>query len=106
MPRQAHPAPETLGPRTRMVMRQLASRGIRDPRVLAAMRWAPREWFLPPHLAGDAYSDVPLPIGNGQTISSPYVVALRTERPAANRSRRIVESGAGCGYQSALVAYP
>ena len=51
-----------------MVMRQLAGRGIRDQRVLAAMRWAPREWFLPPHLASDAYNDGPLPIGSGQTI--------------------------------------
>ncbi|OLC08657.1 MAG: protein-L-isoaspartate O-methyltransferase [Gemmatimonadetes bacterium 13_1_40CM_66_11] len=105
MPRQAHPAPETLGPRTRMVMRQLASRGIRDPRVLTAMRWAPREWFLPPHLAGDAYSDAPLPIGNGQTISQPYVVALMTERLEPRRTHRILEIGTGSGYQTAILAY-
>ena len=105
MPRQAHPAPETLGPRTRMVMRQLASRGIRDPRVLAAMRWAPREWFLPPHLARDAYSDAPLPIGNGQTISQPYVVALMTERLEPRRTHRILEIGTGSGYQTAILAY-
>src|ERR1051326_6485908 len=74
------PAPESRRARTRMVMRHLAGRGIRDQRVLAAMRWAPREWFLPPHLAGDAYSDGPLPIGSGQTISQPYIVALMTER--------------------------
>lgn len=85
-------------------MRQLASRGVRDPRVLAAMRWAPREWFLPPHLAGDAYSDAPLPIGNGQTISQPYVVALMTEQLAARRTSRILEIGTGSGYQTAVLA--
>jgi protein-L-isoaspartate(D-aspartate) O-methyltransferase len=72
--------------------------------VLAAMRWAPREWFLPPHLASDAYNDGPLPIGNGQTISQPYVVALMTERLAIHRSHRILEIGTGSGYQSAILA--
>ncbi|HYU28951.1 MAG TPA: protein-L-isoaspartate(D-aspartate) O-methyltransferase [Gemmatimonadales bacterium] len=105
MTRQAHPAPETRGPRTRMVMRQLAGRGVRDQRVLAAMRWAPREWFLPPHLAADAYSDAPLPIGSGQTISQPYVVALMTERLAPRRNARILEIGTGSGYQATILAY-
>ena len=88
-----------------MVMRQLAGRGVRDQRVLAAMRWAPREWFLPPHLAADAYSDAPLPIGSGQTISQPYVVALMTERLAPRRNARILEIGTGSGYQTAILAY-
>ena len=88
-----------------MVMRQLAGRGIRDARVLAAMRWAPREWFLPPHLATDAYNDAPLPIGNGQTISQPYVVALMTERLEPKRTHRILEIGTGSGYQTAILAY-
>jgi protein-L-isoaspartate(D-aspartate) O-methyltransferase len=88
-----------------MVMRQLASRGIRNQRVLAAMRWTPREWFLPPHLAGDAYTDAPLPIGNGQTISQPFVVALMTERLDPRRTHRILEIGTGSGYQSAILAY-
>src|SRR5437899_9219917 len=101
---QAHPAPETLGARTRMVMRQLAGRGVRDQRVLAAMRWVPREWFLPPHLAGDAYSDAPLPIGNGQTISQPYVVALMTHELTPRRSDRILEIGTGSGYQTAVLS--
>src|SRR5213596_3997676 len=105
MTRQAHPAPETRGPRTRMVMRQLAGRGVRNQRVLAAMRWAPREWFLPPHLARDAYSDAPLPIGSGQTISQPYVVALMTERLEPKRTDRILEIGTGSGYQTAILAY-
>ena len=105
MPRQAHPAPDTLRPRTRMVVRQLAGRGIRNRRVLTAMRWAPREWFLPPHLAGDAYNDAPLPIGSGQTISQPFVVALMTECLALRRTDRILEIGTGSGYQAAVLAY-
>src|SRR5579884_2777693 len=68
-----------------MVARQLAARGIRDARVLAAMAWLPREWFLPPHLAAAAYDDGPLPIGSGQTISQPYVVALMTAALAPRR---------------------
>ena len=105
MPRQAHPAPNTHGARTRMVMRQLAGRGVRDQRVLAAMRWTPREWFLPPHLASDAYNDGPLPIGSGQTISQPYVVALMTERLQPKRTSRILEIGTGSGYQTAILGY-
>jgi protein-L-isoaspartate(D-aspartate) O-methyltransferase len=88
-----------------MVMRQLASRGIKNQRVLVAMRWAPREWFLPPHLAADAYTDAPLPIGSGQTISQPFVVALMTERLAPRRTARILEIGTGSGYQTAILAY-
>ena len=88
-----------------MVMRQLAGRGVRDQRVLAAMRWAPREWFLPPHLARDAYNDAPLPIGSGQTISQPFVVALMTERLDPRRTHRILEIGTGSGYQTAILAY-
>lgn len=88
-----------------MVMRQLASRGLRDPRVLVAMRWVPREWFLPPHLATDAYSDAPLPIGNGQTISQPFVVALMTHELAPQRHDRILEIGTGSGYQTAVLAF-
>jgi len=105
MNRQAHPAPETRAVRSRMVVRQLAGRGVRDQRVLAAMRWVPREWFLPPHLSGDAYRDAPLPIGNGQTISQPYVVALMTERLHTRRRSRILEIGTGSGYQTAVLAY-
>jgi len=88
-----------------MVMRQLAGRGVRDQRVLTAMRWAPREWFLPPHLARDAYNDAPLPIGSGQTISQPFVVALMTERLGPRRTHRILEIGTGSGYQTAILAY-
>jgi protein-L-isoaspartate(D-aspartate) O-methyltransferase len=104
MTKQALPAPETRAARRRMVARQLAARGVRNRRVLAAMRWVPREWFLAPHLASDAYSDAPLPIGNGQTISQPYVVALMTERLEPRRHSRLLEIGTGSGYQTAILA--
>jgi protein-L-isoaspartate(D-aspartate) O-methyltransferase len=68
------------------------------------MRWVPREWFLPPHLAAEAYNDAPLPIGNGQTISQPYVVALMTQELAPRRSDRILEIGTGSGYQTAVLS--
>src|SRR5262245_39853560 len=100
----AHPALDTFDARTRMVMRPLAGRGIRNRRLLAAMRWVPREWFLPRHLAGDAYSDAPLPIGSGQTISQPYVVALMTQELQPRRADRILEIGTGSGYQTAVLA--
>src|ERR1041385_7331365 len=99
------PAPESRRARTRMVMRHLAGRGIRDQRVLAAMRWAPREWFLPPHLAGDAYTDGPLPIGSGQTISQPFVVALMPKRLEPKPTQRILEFVTGSGSQTAILAY-
>jgi protein-L-isoaspartate(D-aspartate) O-methyltransferase len=88
-----------------MVASQLASRGIRDRRVLAAMAWVPREWFLPPHLAADAYEDAPLPIGSGQTISQPLIVALMTEVLAPRRGDRVLEIGTGSGYQTAILAH-
>ncbi|MGH7699230.1 MAG: protein-L-isoaspartate O-methyltransferase family protein, partial [Gemmatimonadales bacterium] len=100
----AHPAPETRALRRRMVARQIAARGVWDRRVLAAMAWVPREWFLPPHLAVDAYEDTPLPIGNGQTISQPYIVAFMTERLAIRRRDRVLEIGTGSGYQTAVLA--
>jgi protein-L-isoaspartate(D-aspartate) O-methyltransferase len=87
-----------------MVERQLAGRGLRDRRVLAALAWAPREWFVPPHLARDAYADSPLPIGNAQTISQPYVVALMTTLLGPGRRHRILEVGTGSGYQTAVLA--
>lgn len=87
-----------------MVTGQLARRGIRDRRVLAAMACIPREWFLPPHLAAEAYGDRPLPIGNGQTISQPYVVALMTQLLAPRHRSRLLEVGTGSGYQTAVLA--
>jgi protein-L-isoaspartate(D-aspartate) O-methyltransferase len=88
-----------------MVASQLAPRGIRDPRVLAALAWVPREWFLPPHLADEAYDDAPLPIGSGQTISQPYIVALMTAVLAPRRGDRVLEIGTGSGYQTAVLAH-
>src|SRR5581483_9123917 len=91
--------------RERMVAEQLAARGIQDARVLAAMRLLPRERFVPPEVRARAYADAPLPIGEGQTISQPYMVALMSqalELPAAGG--RVLEVGTGSGYQAAVLA--
>jgi protein-L-isoaspartate(D-aspartate) O-methyltransferase len=98
-------APETRAVRRHMVAAQLAKRRIRDRRVLAAMARVPREWFLPPHLHREAYRDTPLPIGNGQTISQPYIVALMTASLALRRRDRVLEIGTGSGYQTAIIAH-
>jgi len=87
-----------------MIANQIASRGLRDCRILAAMAGTPREWFLSPDLARRAYDDAPLPIGNGQTISQPYIVALMTACLAPRRRDRILEIGTGSGYQTAILA--
>jgi protein-L-isoaspartate(D-aspartate) O-methyltransferase len=88
-----------------MVAAQLESRGIRDRRVLATMARIPRDWFLPPNLQRRAYDDTPLPIGNGQTISQPYIVALMTAALAPQRRDRVLEIGTGSGYQTAILAH-
>jgi protein-L-isoaspartate(D-aspartate) O-methyltransferase len=90
--------------RERMVMRQLARRGIADERVLAAFRRVPREAFVPPDLAASAYDDNPLPIGEGQTISQPYVVAVMAEAARIGPAARVLEVGAGSGYAAAILA--
>ncbi len=90
--------------RTRMVERQIAARGIHNPRVLAAMRQIPRHIFVPPPYDRSAYDDNPLPIGNGQTISQPYIVAVMTELLDPKPEDTILEIGAGCGYQAAILA--
>jgi protein-L-isoaspartate(D-aspartate) O-methyltransferase len=87
-----------------MVAAHLASRRIRNRRVLAVMARVPREWFLPPHLQREAYDDSPLPIGNGQSISQPYIVALMTAWLAPRRRDRVLEIGTGSGYQTAILA--
>ncbi len=91
-------------PRREMVERQLRARGIANPKVLAAMGRVPRHEFVPVPLRGSAYGDFPLPIGHGQTISQPYIVAFMTEvlRPAA--TDRVLEIGTGSGYQAAVLA--
>jgi protein-L-isoaspartate(D-aspartate) O-methyltransferase len=90
--------------RERMVREQLEARGIRDPRVLAAMRDVPRHLFVTPGSEPYAYDDRPLAIGHGQTISQPLMVALMTEALAPEDSQRILEIGAGSGYQAAVLA--
>ncbi len=87
-----------------MVERQIEGRGIRNPRVLAAMREIPRHIFIPPPYDQSAYDDNPLPIGNGQTISQPYIVALMTELLHPESSDNILEIGAGSGYQAAILS--
>ncbi|MDD3135540.1 MAG: protein-L-isoaspartate(D-aspartate) O-methyltransferase [Methanoregula sp.] len=90
--------------RRRMVERQIESRGVSDPRVLSAMREVPRHLFIPPPHDQAAYEDCPLPIGNGQTISQPYIVALMTELLMTRPADHVLEIGAGCGYQAAVLS--
>lgn len=90
--------------RHRMVEEQIMARGIADPRVLAAMRQVPRHLFIPQHLRDQAYNDYPLPIGEDQTISQPYIVALMTELLEVKETDRILEVGTGSGYQAAILA--
>jgi protein-L-isoaspartate(D-aspartate) O-methyltransferase len=87
-----------------MVREQIESRGVTDTRVLAAMRKVPRHEFVAQHLADAAYEDHPLPIGYGQTISQPYIVALMTELLRLTPEAKVLEVGTGCGYQTAVLA--
>lgn len=88
-----------------MVREQIAARGIRDPRVLAAMRAVPRHLFVREHLVTQAYGDHALPIGSGQTISQPYVVARMSELLAVEPEHSVLEIGTGSGYQTAILAH-
>jgi protein-L-isoaspartate(D-aspartate) O-methyltransferase len=90
--------------RARMVADQIRARGVRDPRVLSAVTRVPRELFLPEAKRGEAYEDRPVPIGFGQTISQPYIVAYMTEALKVEPSHRVLEIGTGCGYQTAVLA--
>lgn len=90
--------------RKRMIERQLIPRGIHDPLVLKAMEKVPREAFVPEDLRESAYGDNPLPIGEGQTISQPYIVALMTEALKLKGSEKVLEIGTGSGYQAAVLA--
>jgi protein-L-isoaspartate(D-aspartate) O-methyltransferase len=90
--------------RIRMVETQIAARGVANPRVLDAMRAVPRHLFVPPAYREAAYADSPLPIGQGQTISQPYIVALMTELLEVAPSDRVLEVGTGSGYQAAILA--
>lgn len=88
-----------------MIESQIAARGITNPATLAAMRGVPRHEFVPPDLRDEAYGDHPLPIGHGQTISQPYIVAFMTDAIRPQAGERILEIGSGSGYQAAILAH-
>jgi protein-L-isoaspartate(D-aspartate) O-methyltransferase len=87
-----------------MVRTQIAGRGVRDARVLEAMRTVPRHRFVPQRHAKEAYADHPLPIGHDQTISQPYIVAYMTEALGLRGDERVLEIGTGSGYQAAVLS--
>jgi protein-L-isoaspartate(D-aspartate) O-methyltransferase len=88
-----------------MIQQQVVDRGIRDPRVLAALRSVHRERFFPPGSKDEAYADRAAPIGHGQTISQPYIVALMTHRLNVSSTDKVLEIGTGSGYQTAILAH-
>jgi protein-L-isoaspartate(D-aspartate) O-methyltransferase len=90
--------------RMEMVASQIEGRGVKDKAVLAALRKVPRHRFVPAIWQGEAYADGPLPIGSGQTISQPYIVALMTELVEPTTKMRVLEIGTGSGYQAAVLA--
>lgn len=90
--------------RIRMLEDQIMARGVRDERVLSAMRKIPRHEFMPEAIRGMAYTDNALPLGEGQTISQPYMVALMSELLGLKGTERILEIGTGSGYQAAVLA--
>lgn len=94
----------TAAQREAMVREQIAARGVRDPRVLEVLRRVPRHLFVPEPVRDQAYEDRPLPIGHGQTISQPYVVAAMTEALEPEPGDRVLEVGTGSGYQAAVLA--
>ena len=90
--------------RETMVRTQIVERGIKDRATLQAMRAVPRHLFVPSYLMGGAYQDQPLPIGYGQTISQPYIVAYMTELVRPQAGHKVLEIGTGSGYQAAVLA--
>jgi protein-L-isoaspartate(D-aspartate) O-methyltransferase len=91
--------------RNEMVRRQIKGRRVYDELVLEAMRTVPRHRFVPAYMRGSAYRDAPLPIGEGQTISQPYVVAFMTAALQLSGGEKVLEIGTGSGYQAAILAY-
>jgi len=89
--------------RERMVEKQIRKRGIKNPAVLKAMATVPRHYFVPEGLKSQAYADHPVPIGEGQTISQPYIVALMTESLGLKSTDKVLEIGTGSGYQAAIL---
>lgn len=100
----AGPAEAFARARRRMVAEQIVARGVRDPRVVAAMGRVPRHLFVPERLRDEAYADHPVPIGQGQTISQPYIVAFMVEALGLAPGARVLEVGTGSGYQAAVLA--
>jgi protein-L-isoaspartate(D-aspartate) O-methyltransferase len=90
--------------RDEMIETQIAARGVRSTAVLEALRKVPRHVFVPESMRAFAYADTPLPIGNGQTISQPYIVAFMTELLGVGANDRVLEIGTGSGYQAAVLA--
>jgi len=103
-PASTDPRDRFASERSRMVAEQIEKRGVSNPGVLEAMRRVPRHSFIPPELEGQAYEDHPLPIGSGQTISQPYIVAYMTEVLELEPSHKVLEIGTGSGYQAAVLA--
>ena len=98
------PGGERAAERSAMIATQIAARDITNRAVLDAMRAVPRHLFVPPAVRDDAYDDRPLPIGHGQTISQPYIVAYMTQALGVARSHRVLEIGTGSGYQAAILS--
>jgi protein-L-isoaspartate(D-aspartate) O-methyltransferase len=96
--------PHLQAARARMVREQVEARGVSRPEVIAALLAVPRHRFVPPELVASAYRDHPLPIGEGQTISQPYIVALMTEALGIQPGQRVLEVGTGSGYQAAVLS--
>ena len=90
--------------REQLLVEQIEARGVRDPMVIAAMRAVPRECFVPEPLRADAYADTALPIGAGQTISQPYIVAYMLKALALRGGEKVLEIGAGSGYAAAVLS--
>lgn len=88
----------------RMILEQIAARGVNDPRVLDAMRSVPRALFVPPNLRASAYDDTPLPLARGQTISQPFIVGLMSQMLRLRGDENVLEIGSGSGYQTAVLA--
>lgn len=99
------PAPDFAAERDAMVEGQLRRHGISDPRVLAAFAFVPRHLFVAPELRASAYDDTPLPTAHGQTISQPRMVAIMLQRARLSGHERVLDVGAGSGYQAALLGH-
>ncbi len=102
--RGSNPKGDFQAMREKMVESQIKARGVKDPRVLSALLKVERHRFVPEKYLDSAYSDQPLPIGEGQTISQPYIVALMTELLELKGNERVLEIGTGSGYQAAILA--